>query len=195
VKVLEKKRAYNFKQHLAMMNHDARIIRYKLAWYSVSLFMYGWFFSWIAYDIFVWHKPIIQVSLTNYVGIITAMGLLIAGAKLFFKSADAIFERPRNQKLTADEERSKPRRQGLKKTELPQPQMQLSKSFRAHPEPHNPVGRLKSPTLPAPTAMRVSGCHYHFGYLSEPRKSRDFPEECLVCGKLIECGRAIQRVG
>jgi hypothetical protein len=30
-------------------------------------------------------------------------------------------------------------------------------------------------------------CPYYFGYLSEPNKEVSFPEECLVCSKVVDC--------
>jgi hypothetical protein len=35
-----------------------------------------------------------------------------------------------------------------------------------------------------PTATQ---CAYHFGYLSERRKSEKIPEECIVCENIVKC--------
>jgi hypothetical protein len=186
VKVLEKKRQYDFKRHLDPRNPDASIVNYRLVWYSASLLMYGWFLSWIAYDIFVWHKPITQVSLTNYVGAVTAMSLIWAGTKLFHQPGYVVVEQPRNQRPAQDKEPSKRRHQRLKKTELTQP----PKPNRAQPETENPQEQPETLTTPTQTATPVSGCSCHVGYLGQHGKAKEIPEECLTCAKLIECTRS-----
>jgi hypothetical protein len=190
VKVLDKKRGHDFKRHLDSKNPNASIVNYRLVWYAVSLLMYGWFLSWIAYDIFVWHKPVAQVSLTNYVGAVTAMGLIWVGTKLFHKTGHVVVDRPRNQKPAEDIEPSKGRRQPLKKTELTLQQVQLPQPSRAQPETETPSQEQKTPIPLTSTAMPVLGCGYHLGYLSQHGKAKEIPEECLTCAKLIECTRS-----
>ncbi len=51
----------------------------KFVWFSASLAMYGWFLFRIADDIFILHKTVTQVSLTNYAGAISAIALIWCG--------------------------------------------------------------------------------------------------------------------
>jgi hypothetical protein len=83
VKVMPKKRVENIIQHLSLIRPQTGTIHHQIIWYSASLLLYGWFLSWIAYDILIWHKPITQVSITNYAGAIIAMALIWAGTKIF----------------------------------------------------------------------------------------------------------------
>jgi hypothetical protein len=189
VKVLDKKRGDYLKRQIDPKRHDFGVLRYQVAWYSVSLILYGWFLGWIAYDLFVWHKPIFQVSLTNYVGAITAMALLYAGTKLFYKSSKVVVEQPLKNRPA---EKRKRKHQGAKETVLTLPQKQPAPSRQLEPPQQHQLEREEVPATPKPATPPVPGCGHHFGYLSQPRQSKDFPEACLMCGKLIECGRATQ---
>ena len=83
MKAMPKKRTENIIRQLNLKYPDTRTIHHQVIWYSASLLLYGWFLSWIAYDILVWHKPITQVSITNYAGAIIAMALIWAGTRIF----------------------------------------------------------------------------------------------------------------
>jgi hypothetical protein len=190
VKALDKKRGHDFKRHVDSKNPNASIVSYRLVWYAASLLMYGWFLSWIAYDILVWHKPVAQVSLTNYVGAVTAMGLIWVGTKLFHKTGHVVVDRLRDQKPAETEETSKRHRQTLKKIELMPPQAQLPQPTRAQPETETPSEEPETPIPQTPTATPAPGCGYHLGYLSQHGKAKEIPEECLTCAKLIECTRS-----
>jgi hypothetical protein len=51
---------------------------------------------WIAYEIFVWQKPITEVNIANYAGAIAAISLTWAGTKLWKKPNGAA--KPNQQK-------------------------------------------------------------------------------------------------
>jgi hypothetical protein len=36
-------------------------------------------------------------------------------------------------------------------------------------------------------SKKPSTCHYHLGYLSEREDKQQIPDECIVCGALLEC--------
>jgi len=42
------------------------------------------------------------------------------------------------------------------------------------------------PTKPT-TAENNGSCGHFFGYLKKREKQAPFPEECLICGKMVEC--------
>lgn len=69
--------------NLTQKNSHTKTIRYQVIWYAAALIMYCWFLGWIAYEIFVWHRLITTVSVTNYIGAITAMALIWAGNIIF----------------------------------------------------------------------------------------------------------------
>ncbi len=198
MKALEKKRGDYVKGQSDPTKRGGGVLRYQVAYYAVSLTLYGWFLGWITYDLFAWHKTIFQVSLTNYVGAITAMFLLYAGTKLFHESSQVFVEKPQKHKPVGDTELNKRRRQSLERAQPASPQPSRVQSSRPLPTTRQtlrnadvknvPVAPTKTP--PTPVEITVPGCGHHFGYLSQPRQSRDFPDECLMCGKLIECGRA-----
>ncbi|MEM3696055.1 MAG: hypothetical protein QXQ94_00935 [Candidatus Bathyarchaeia archaeon] len=40
-------------------------------------------------------------------------------------------------------------------------------------------------TLQAPP--KIQGCAHHFGYLSERKTKEKIPEECMMCGNIVQC--------
>jgi len=192
VKVIDKKRSY----YLILRNLSLRIphkipqasmitsmINNRVIWYSVSLLLYFWFLYWIAFDIFVWHKPITQVSTINYAGAITAMALIWIGTKLptTFKHTLRVpkkHETPIPQDEPKKETQPKKRKHTSPKpttqTPLSQPPPQLTQ-----PEPQQ--HRLKQPT------SNIPGCTHQFGYLHQPGKINDIPDECLTCQQVTKC--------
>jgi len=192
VKVIDRKRSY----YLILRNLRLRIphkipqasmitsmINNRVIWYSVSLLLYFWFLYWIAFDIFVWHKPITQVSTINYAGAITAMALIWIGTKLptTFKHTLKFpkkHETPKPQDEPKKETQPKKRKHTSPKptiqTPLSQPQPQLTQ-----PEPQQ--HRLKQPT------SNIPGCTHQFGYLHKPGKINDIPDECLTCQQVTKC--------
>lgn len=179
MKVLPKKRAHDFRRNLSLKIPLASIINHRVIWYSASLLLYGWFLSWIAYDIFVWHKPINQVSLTNYVGAVTAMALIWAGTKLFKTPRHVVVEQPQRQKKFKDKVPKKPKQQ----PPPPQPKQPTPTQPEPQPQPEQP----RTPTQPNQTAPNIPGCTHHFGYLNQPGKTKEIPDQCLTCKELIQC--------
>jgi hypothetical protein len=45
----------------------------------------------------------------------------------------------------------------------------------------------QSQTEPENEEKDNSKCPHHFGYLAERPKNTPFPEECLLCSKVVEC--------
>jgi len=39
----------------------------------------------------------------------------------------------------------------------------------------------------AESSPKVQGCVHHFGYLSERSKKEKIPEECMICGNVVQC--------
>ncbi|MGB9854487.1 MAG: hypothetical protein ACPLRY_06765 [Candidatus Bathyarchaeales archaeon] len=39
----------------------------------------------------------------------------------------------------------------------------------------------------AQSAVETNECKHYFGYLSERTKKEGLPEECLLCGKIVQC--------
>ena len=156
----------------------ANLISRQVVWYAVSLVTYAWFLSWIAYDILVWHKSVTQVSLTNYVGAITAMALIWAGAVIFNAPTPGVLEplrrRPKNVKEKV------PRKRTRKPSKLmAAPSVKLEQLPTVQPEPRQePPSLLKS--LEEKTASSPR-CSRHI------KNSLEIPDGCLTCKDLIQC--------
>lgn len=160
------------------------MINNRVIWYSVSLLLYFWFLYWIAYDIFVWHKPITQISTINYAGAITAMALIWIGTKLptTFKHT---LRFPKKQETPKPQDEPKKETQPKKRknastqptTHALLPQSHQPQSTKNQPQPH----QLKQST------PNIPGCTHQFGYLHQPGKINDIPDECLTCQQVTKC--------
>jgi hypothetical protein len=82
VKALHKKRKHQMTQNLSVNTSKASMLKYQALWYSSFIALYIWFSYWVAYDFFVWHKPIAEVNLANYVGAIVSIVFMWAGTKI-----------------------------------------------------------------------------------------------------------------
>jgi hypothetical protein len=53
-----------------------------LALRSASVVSFLWFLYWIGYDVIVWSKPLLRVSLFNYAGAVLSLAVIFAGFRL-----------------------------------------------------------------------------------------------------------------
>lgn len=160
----------------------------QVIWYSASLFMYGWFVGWIAYDILVWHKSITQVSPTNYVGAIMAMALIWAGTVIFNAPTRGVIERLKKRPKNLKEKVPRKRNHRLSKlSSVTAPLAQPQQLPPAQPEPQTLPEQATIPEQPQQTAPNISGCTHHFGYLHQLGKTKEIPDACLTCKELIQC--------
>ncbi|MCW4055067.1 MAG: hypothetical protein NWE84_09170 [Candidatus Bathyarchaeota archaeon] len=79
----------------------ASILKHQALWYASSIAVYTWFLYWVAYDFFVWQKPIAEINAVNYVGAIAAITLIWAGTRIF--KLDRIKATSPQQKLMPEE--------------------------------------------------------------------------------------------
>jgi len=79
VKALPKKRKHQMTRNLSVNISKASLLKYQALWYSSFIAVYIWFLYWVAYDFFVWQKPIAEVNPINYVGSIAAITFMWAG--------------------------------------------------------------------------------------------------------------------
>jgi len=82
VKVLSKKRKHQMTRNLLVNLSKASMLKYQALWYSTCIAVYIWFLYWVAYDFFVWQKPISEINAVNYVGAIAAITFIWVGTKL-----------------------------------------------------------------------------------------------------------------
>jgi len=82
LKAVPKKSKHQTSQNLIGNLSKVRVVKYQALWYSSCIAVYIWFMYWVAYDFFVWHKPITEINALNYVGSIAAIALIWAGTKL-----------------------------------------------------------------------------------------------------------------
>jgi hypothetical protein len=97
VKALPKKRKHQITRNLSVNLSKASMLKYQALWYSSFIAVYIWFLYWVAYDFFVWHKPISEVNPVNYVGSIAAIAFIWAGTKILKR--DRIKAARQQQKL------------------------------------------------------------------------------------------------
>jgi len=179
VKAIPKKHLDHIRRSLSLKPPHTSIIKYRVIWYSASLLLYGWFLSWIAYEIFVWHKPITQVNMANFAGAITAMALIWAGTKLF-KTPRHVAQppTPKQENIRHKEHEPTKKEKEPKKRKQQQPQPQ--------PEPEEQQ-KQPEPQQPEYTTPSTPGCTHNLSYLHQPGKTKEIPDECLTCTQLIQC--------
>ena len=83
MRVSPKKRIDKLRLSLAVNLTAASMVKYKLFWYTASVAAYSWFMFWIAYDFFVWHKPLIQGNVINFIGAAASIAFIWIEAKFF----------------------------------------------------------------------------------------------------------------
>lgn len=112
MKALPKKRKHQMTRNLLVNLSKSSLFKWQVLWYSSCIAAYVWFMYWVAYDFFVWYKPIFEANLVNYIGSIAAIALTLAGTKIF---------KPNQVKMAR-----------LQQTVMPQkPEPQLEKQQRA----------------------------------------------------------------
>ena len=83
MKALPKKRKHQMTRNLSFNISRGSLLKYQVLWYASFIVVYIWFLYWVAYDFFVWHKPIAEVNAVNYVGSIVSIALIWAGTKIW----------------------------------------------------------------------------------------------------------------
>ena len=176
---MPKKRAENIIRQLSLKHPHTRTIHHQVIWYSASLLLYGWFLSWIAYDILIWHKPITQVSITNYAGAIIAMALIWAGTKIFKLPrhiAQPLTTQPKKLKEQEPEKDQTPEKRKIQYRETqptPQEQPQIHLQTELQPPKH---------IIP-----NFQGCEHTLNYQQDPKNTKEIPDKCLTCTELLKC--------
>ena len=179
MKAMPKKRTENIIRQLNLKHPHTRTIHHQIIWYSASLLTYGWFLSWIAYDILIWHKPITQVSITNYAGAIIAMALIWAGTKLFKlprRIAQPQTTQPEKLKRQEPEKDQKPEKRKIQYLE-PQPIPREQPQIQLQTEPQPPKHVMPN----------LRGCKHTLSYLQEHENTKAIPDKCLTCTELLKC--------
>ena len=83
MKLLPKKRKHQTARDLLVNLSKSSLLKWQALWYSSCIAAYLWFMYWVAYDFFVWYKPIFEANLVNYIGSIAAIALTLVGTKIF----------------------------------------------------------------------------------------------------------------
>lgn len=163
----------------------------QVIWYSASLLMYGWFLGWIAYDFFIWHKPLTEVSMTNYIGSVTAMVLIWAGSILFKNPPRSVLPQLKKthkklQEKTIKEEKTvtekvpkKRTRRQSKTASAISPQLEELPANHPEPQLQREIPLVLTPH--AETITNSSECPHYI------KSSREIPDACLTCKELIAC--------
>jgi hypothetical protein len=166
VKVSHKKRIDQIKLRFAVNLTAANLLKQKLFWYAASVAVYGWFMFWIAYDFFVWHKPLTQGNVLNYIGVAASIALIWIEAQLF---------KTQRLKQKISTSPSEPRKQRQKRKH--------TKQQTDNPPNIQPAALTQTPQEQQTTQSSFFTCKYH-----ESRQDSDWtPDECLTCTNLIQC--------
>jgi len=203
VKVIEKKRAFNITRvynvlrilslripKASTVTSIINSLNNRVIWYSATLLLYFWFLYWIAYDIFVWHKPITEISPINFAGAITAMALIWIGTKL-----PATFKIPLKHtiRLPQKHENPKPQNEPRKEAKPKKRKQHTLKPPTPQPTPQTPTPQPQQhQTPPQPPQTKLQTCTHHYGYLHQPGNINNIPDECLTCQKVTKCLTQIQ---
>ena len=83
VKVLTKKRKYQINGNLLVNLSKVSILKYQALWYLAFVTFYAWFLYCVCCDFFLWHKPIAEMNVVNYIGAIVSITFIWAGTKIF----------------------------------------------------------------------------------------------------------------
>jgi uncharacterized membrane protein len=158
VKALPKKRKHQITRNLIANITKTSMLTYQALWYASFIAVYIWFLYWVAYDFFVWNKPIAEINVVNYIGAITAIAFIWAGTKIL--KPDRIKAETPQQTL-------------LPQKPTPQSEPQLQQ-------------HLPQKTAPA-AAPANSACAHYLGYLNQRQKSQEIPAECFTCEHVIRC--------
>ena len=171
MKVLPKKRLNQLKLRFLGNLQVASLSKYQLFWYSASITVYAWFVFWIAYDFFVWQKPLLEGNIANYIGATASIALIWAEAKLLkSKQSKPKLDAP---KPPQQPQQPKPRKPHAKQTEQPKPQQ-------------NPTQTATS--LPTQeTRTNFATCVHYTGYLKDRQISTQMLDVCLTCTNLLQC--------
>ena len=165
VKVAPKKRARPTRRSLDLNFQIASgTVKFKAIWYAASLTMYAWCMYWIARDIFIWHKPLTELSVLCYAGSIGSVAFIWLGSRIWRSH-------PKEVRTEVRKEIRKDVQNEVRKAPLP------------------PKETVKQPaqlptSAPAPAE---SSCAHYLGYLHQRKKSAEIPGECLTCMQVIQC--------
>ena len=188
--ILPKKRTLLIIQNLSVFRKInikipyASLFSYQLIWYSMSLLMYSWFLSGIAYDIFFWHKPITQVSMINYVGSIAGIALIWVGAWLFKTPKRIVAERLRKRKESSKDKTTK---KHSRRKSIATESTQTTEKIIAQPKPQTELEQPLVVAQPELTGKPISGCTHNFERRPRSEKISEIPDVCLTCKDLVQC--------
>jgi hypothetical protein len=158
-----------------------RVLNYRVIWFSASLFTYGWFLTWIAYDVFVWHKSITQVSLTKFAGAFAAMAMIWAGTFIFKAPKPVVVEQSKRQKTLKERIPRKRKHQTSKLASSAPSQAEQIPQIHTEPEPEPQPERKPIHKQPRETAATSARCSHRIV------NSLEIPDGCLTCTDLLQC--------
>ncbi len=188
-------------------NSRTKIVKYQVVWYAVALVLYGWFLGWIAYEIFALHKPISAVSMTNYVGAITAMALVWTGNIIFTVPAANVLSLDREKVFKEDSTEEKivkekvtkkaPKKQRRQTKVTMMPVMEFSpvvqpKSSETQPKTKTQTelklkqeARIEFQDAPI-SLLKLNPGTTEVKCLHFIKNSLEIPSRCLMCKELVQ---------
>jgi hypothetical protein len=111
MKALSKKRKHQVTRNLSVNLSEASILKYQALWYASFIAVYVWFLYWVAYDFFIWHKPIFEINVANYAGSVASIAFIWAGTKIWKRNrteAQTLRQKPISMPQNPSQPKPKP---------------------------------------------------------------------------------------
>jgi hypothetical protein len=166
MKVSQKKSIDPIKLHSPVNLTAASLLKQQLFCYAASVTVYAWFMCWIAYDFFVWHKPLTQGNIVNYIGVAASIALIWIEAKFF-----------QTQRL----------KQKIVTTQPPEPKKERQKRKQTKQQTDNPLNTQRAEPVSKLEEMQIQPTFLKCKHFVNQQDHNQIPDECLTCTNLLQC--------
>ena len=184
------------------------IKKIQILWCSTFTVLSGWYLFWLSYDIFIWHKSILRVNMTNFYGTLICISLILASTKIDMINNLHIPRLPSQKlqkpsqtntvKLLKMQNDPKPKSDYTSKinhqsTQQITPaqttnQSKMQDQNRGITQVKSPKQIPKKPKRPIqPQTPAEHECAHFLEYLHQRGKFKEIPDQCLICKNLIDC--------
>jgi hypothetical protein len=198
---------FSFSSPIKLKLQAKTIKKIQILWCSTFIALSGWYLFWLSDDILVWHKSILEVNMTNLYGTFICSALILATAKIDMINNLPI-PRLRSKKLQKPSQtntvkllemqneptpksgytnkinRSTQQNTPWQTTNQPKTRSQIGGSTQFEAPMQTPK---KPKRLIQPQTLAEHECAHFFGYLHQRERSKEIPDQCLICKNLIDC--------
>jgi hypothetical protein len=165
-----------------------------------------WFLFWVLNDLFVLHKAMSSVNMTNLLGLLICVALILVSANFDIISrrlnpkVQSIPQKPSQTSIIKPIEQqseTKPKASNrgkinqrtqpnilIQTMNQPAVQLQINKNVQVEtleqiPKESQPQAQQQNPAQ--------KGCPHFLGYLNQKDSTKEIPVGCLACKNLIDC--------